>query len=637
MPEPRNQLLRARRRDFWRRLTVALGLTAVMSAPCAAVRRVALDAGMSVVLSDEKIFLEVAPRPGEATAGLAQRVSSARDATRQFTQANRGVKELRADLRYRVPYAMLTPALQVKAVKALFPADRLAPTGWRHTTRGEGLWRIAEWFAGDGKKFAAIRKANSLKDDPRTGQVVLIPSALLTAGFRTAKSDDAVPVAAVVPRVRPAPAVAPAKPLPSLPEATVRAADLAPQPLPLPDSDASSVFPTTATPYRLTYGHDEQGDYAVYELKAKEALYSSVVVRFTGRTLADDVNATALEVAKRNGIFDVTSMAIGYPVKIPLDLLQPEFLPPGHARRLEYEAALSASNKFKNQVTALDLEGITVVLDAGHGGIDTGAAIGGVWESTYVYDIALRVKTLLETYTAAHVVPTTRDGDRFRVEDRDVLSYSRLRAVLTTPAYPIQDSKVGVNLRWYIANSVQKAALRGGGDAERTVFVSVHADSLHPSLRGAMVYIPDAAMSGDAFERNGPEYSSRREVRDSPSADQPRSDRVRSEGLSRELAGYVVRAMKDEGLQVDPFKPVREKVIRNRREWVPAVLRYNVVPAKVLVEVCNLGNSDDRALIQTRAFRQKMAESIVRGLREYYGKSGTAGAPGQIAKAAGRR
>jgi hypothetical protein len=69
------------------------------------------------------------------------------------------------------------------------------------------------------------------------------------------------------------------------------------------------------------------------------------------------VNALAQDVAKRSGIADVTSIAIGYPVKIPLDLVQPEFLPPGNPRRLEYEAALSASNKFRNQVTAVDLEG----------------------------------------------------------------------------------------------------------------------------------------------------------------------------------------------------------------------------------------------------------------------------------------
>jgi N-acetylmuramoyl-L-alanine amidase len=206
--------------------------------------------------------------------------------------------------------------------------------------------------------------------------------------------------------------------------------------------------------------------------------------------------------------------------------------------------------------------------------------------------------------------------------------------VLTSPAYPIQDSKIGVNLRWYIANAVQRAALKGGRDSERVVFVSIHADSLHPSLRGSMVYIPDASLSGDAFERSGPEYSARREVREAPSADQSRRDRQRSEGLSRELASYVVRAIKSEGLPVDPFKAVRERVIRNRHEWVPAVLRYNTVPAKVLIEVCNLGNVEDRAAIQTRAFRQQMAEAIVQGIRSYYGKSGTAPASGQIAKAA---
>jgi N-acetylmuramoyl-L-alanine amidase len=401
-------------------------------------------------------------------------------------------------------------------------------------------------------------------------------------------------------------------------------------------SSADSASDTSPSPYRLSFGKDSAGEYAVYELRPGEALYSSVVVRFTGRTLAEDVNALAHEIAKRSGIDDVTSIAIGYPVKIPLDLLQPEFLPPGNPRRAEYEAALSASNKFKNQVTALDLEGITVVLDAGHGGIDTGASIEGVWESTYVYDIALRVKNLLESYTAARVVPTTRDGDRFRLEDRDVLSYSRARAVLTSPLYPIQDTKVGVNLRWYIANDVQRAALKSGADPERVVFVSIHADSLHPSLRGAMVYIPDAGMSGDAFERSGPEYAARREVRDSPSSDQSRRDRVRSEGLSRELASYVVRAIKSDGLMVDPFKPVRERVIRNQHEWVPAVLRYNVVPAKVLIEVCNLGNGEDRAAILTRSFRQQMAEAIVQGIRSYYGKSGAAPAGSQIAKAAGR-
>jgi len=65
-------------------------------------------------------------------------------------------------------------------------------------------------------------------------------------------------------------------------------------------------------------------------------------------------------------------------------------------------------------------------------------------------------------------------------------------------------------------------------------------------------------------------------------------------------------------------------VIRTRSAWVPAVLRFNEVPAKVLVEVCNLANSSDRSLIQTRAFREKVARGIVDGLRQYYGGAGAA-------------
>jgi len=391
--------------------------------------------------------------------------------------------------------------------------------------------------------------------------------------------------------------------------------------------------------HRLTYGRDALGEYAVYALRGGEALYSSVVVRFTGRTLADDVNSLAIEIARRSGIDDVTSIPVGYEVKIPLDLLQPEFLPPGNPRRLEYEAAQKATSKFRNEVTALDLEGITVVLDAGHGGVDTGAMFGGVWESTYVYDIVLRVQHLLEAGTAARVIPTTRDGGEFRIEDRDVLSFSRGRRVLTSPPYPIEDSKVGVNLRWYLANSVERASVRRGASSEKVVFISVHADSLHPSLRGAMVYVPDAQMSGDAFERGGPEYAARREVRENPSAALQRKERQRSEGLSRDLAEHIVAGFRDAQLAVDPYQPVREHVIRRGRSWVPAVLRYNVVPAKVLVEVCNLGNPDDRALIQTRAFRQKVAEAIVRGLRGYYGKSHPSAPPSaeQIAKATAKR
>jgi N-acetylmuramoyl-L-alanine amidase len=54
---------------------------------------------------------------------------------------------------------------------------------------------------------------------------------------------------------------------------------------------------------------------------------------------------------------------------------------------------------------------------------------------------------------------------------------------------------------------------------------------------------------------------------------------------------------------------------------VPAVLRYNAVPAKMLLEACNLANAEDRELIQTRTYRQKVAEAVVQGILRYYAPS----------------
>jgi N-acetylmuramoyl-L-alanine amidase len=336
---------------------------------------------------------------------------------------------------------------------------------------------------------------------------------------------------------------------------------------------------------------------------------------------AADVNALAGQIAKRSGIPDVTDIPIGYRIKIPIDFMQPEFLPEGHPKRKEYEESLRASARFSNQVKVRGLAGITVILDAGHGGQDSGATLSGVWESLYVYDIALRVKRMLEGQTAARVLITTRDGGDFRVPEVDVLPFSRGHAVLTTPPYPIEDPKVGVNLRWYLANSFYRKTVQTDKDPQKVVFMSIHADSLHPSLRGVMAYIPAAGMRDESYGKNGSIYTARKEVQESPRVTFPRDQRTRSEGLSRELAKQVVAAFQTGGLPVHPFKPVRDKIIRDNKEWVPAVLRYNSIPAKILLEVCNLANDQDRKLIQTRAYREKVAEAVVRGLLGYYGQS----------------
>jgi N-acetylmuramoyl-L-alanine amidase len=206
--------------------------------------------------------------------------------------------------------------------------------------------------------------------------------------------------------------------------------------------------------------------------------------------------------------------------------------------------------------------------------------------------------------------------------------------VLTQPPYPIEDSVTGVHLRWYLANSVLAHAMAQQGDPDKVVFVSLHADSLHPSLRGAMFYVASASLSQGRYGKQGAVFASRREVRERPVVEYTLTERRRSEGLSRDLAESIAGVFRQRGLAVYDEKPIRDKIIRHRRPpFVPAVLRYNAVPAKVLVEICNLNTRQDRELIQTRAFRQQVAEALAQAIVDYYG---TATAPPTVQTAAAR-
>ncbi len=571
------------------------------------------DDQVAVLTDAGEIFLEARPLRGEGLLAFARRLCGGDDAIASIEQANGRTGRLVAGVRYRVPFDALRPEIQLQVIRTLFDGDHGDPAGWRHRVKGAGpmergsLWRVAEWFTGDGRNFRAIREQNGLvEDELETGQEVVIPTRLLRPAFRPAAAEA---LRAFQARASPSgtePAVAQKDPPPAGTSSG-------------PASSGSGAADGTA-PYRLEYGRDAKGEYAIYRLQPGEALYSSVVVRFTGAVYAADVNSLAAEIAHRSGIADVTDIPVGYPVKVPFDLMLPEYLPPGNPRREEYEASLRESGRFTNRVRTSDLAGITVILDAGHGGVDVGASFGGVWESLYVYDIKARIQRLLELHSAARVVSTTRDGPREHIPDRDVLPFSHDHVVLTHPPYPITNSTIGVNLRWYLANSVYTKAIDGDGDPQKVIFLSIHADSLHPSLRGAMAYIPAASMRKGTFRKTGGVYRSRREWREQPAVSFSWKQRVESEGLSRQFAEDVISSLARRNVTIHPYKPVREKIVRSHSEYVPAVLRYNEVPAKMLLEVCNLANAKDRKLLQTRAFREMVAEAVVEAILRYYGQ-----------------
>jgi len=176
---------------------------------------------------------------------------------------------------------------------------------------------------------------------------------------------------------------------------------------------------------------------------------------------------------------------------------------------------------------------------------------------------------------------------------------------------------------------------KNGGHEDRTVFVSLHADSLHPAVRGTMIYVPGEKFLNDSFGKNGEPYVSRREVREAPRVSFSRREKIEAEGVSRDLAERLVASFRQADLPLHPFQPIRRNVIRGGREWVPAILRYNRIPARVLIEVCNLNNPEDRKLLRTRAYREKVAGAIADALVAFYG--GTPSAPARTEAVSGTR
>ena len=181
----------------------------------------------------------------------------------------------------RVPVEILKGDLRLEAVKRLFPVDRRVSDGWEHWVLdpfddGEESWEwLAEVFTGNTAKARAPQRI-----EPGT--------AGRGSGAGPADGDPGRASAAGVSK-RPS---------------TGADAETA-------DHRLAGTGCRLRTGLPLSYGEDDLGPFAQYRLQRGEALYSAVVVRFTGQLIAKEVNATALEIAERSGIDDVTSIPGG--------------------------------------------------------------------------------------------------------------------------------------------------------------------------------------------------------------------------------------------------------------------------------------------------------------------------------------
>ncbi|MFQ5627780.1 MAG: LysM peptidoglycan-binding domain-containing protein, partial [bacterium] len=281
--------------------------------------------------SKGKINVDIYPQRGEGYIDLAVRISNKPKQWKKLKSWNKNKRFPQTGVPIRVPFTYLNANYRLQAVQDLFKKDKLISSGWQHrvTYRGETMWFIAETFTGDGANYAALQQANGMKKGQALaiGNVVKIPVKILSDEFS---------------------------------KTIIEHPDLA-----------------------FEKGSDGKL-YAIYQLKSGEALYSSVVVRFTGRVEANDVNEMARKIMRANGISDPTKIPAGKKIKIPFDDLSDDFLTGGAPDRVVKIARNKRGSK------------LHIILDPGHGGSDPGAIKRGITEDELAYDVMLRAKSLLE-------------------------------------------------------------------------------------------------------------------------------------------------------------------------------------------------------------------------------------------------
>ncbi|GAB4371017.1 MAG: hypothetical protein Kow0062_06210 [Acidobacteriota bacterium] len=564
------------------RRCAAVCLAVLLATPVVLAASLEIDERIAMRLEDgRRIVVDVLPERGEGWLSLATRMCGSRDAAGALAEANGG-RGPYIDVPVRVPWRLLREEYRYLALRALFPRDRPGEDGWHHRPAAAalpivdvGLWQIAEWFTGSGENWTRIAAANGLVEPiPPRDRELLVPADLLRPLFRLQR---------------------------------------------------------TGADGLLEYGEDEEGEFAVYRLRRGEALYSAVVLRFTDviEGDGDGVVQSAVDVIReRSGIRDVRDIPVGYPVRIPLELLAVRYLPENHPRRVLAAIGRSEMAAIEVPRRPRTLDGIHVVLDSGHGGEDPGAMLHGAWESDYTYDVACRVKRLLERETGATVHMIVRDTETgCRIANGSRLVRNRKEVIASTPPFRI-DSRArttpAVHMRWMVANSLYgRLTGRGKVPSENVVFLSLHADSLHRSVRGAMVYVPGARYRRSKVSVRRSVLKRHKEY--TPTVRFTRRQRLRDEKISTRLGEALLDGFRHEKLLVHKDRPLRTHIVRKLRRrrpparFVPAVLAANRIPAKVLVELVNLNNREDaRTLLDPNA-RERMARAIVRGLETFYG------------------
>jgi N-acetylmuramoyl-L-alanine amidase len=232
-----------------------------------------------------------------------------------------------------------------------------------------------------------------------------------------------------------------------------------------------------------------------------------------------------------------------------------------------------AADGGRSMVRALGLKIGRIVVDAGHGGHDSGTlGPDGIEEKDVVLDVSLRLGKLLKQRLGADVIFTRSD-----------------------------DTFIPLETRTAIANR-----------AQADLFVSVHANSSSdPSARGVETYYLNFTSSPESLELAA------RENAVSQQSIHQLSDLVKKIALhdkideSREFASDVQRYLY-EGL--DQGNPgLKDRGVKQ----APFVVLIGANMPSILAEISFLTNPDDAHQLRDPNYRQRIAESLYRGVARY--------------------
>ncbi len=377
----------------------------------------------------------------------------------------------------------------------------------------------------------------------------------------------------------------------------------------------------------LGHGSGHSDKYAFYTLKKGEALYTAVVVRFTDYRYHADILKACQLIAQYNDIPDMHDIDAGMKIYIPEEILSDRFKKRGNLDRERYEETLIEMKRLRGtQGRSKDLSDVVVILDSGHGGADTGAkhVPSKLYEDEINYDIVCRIRESLRKSTGATVYVTGIDrSSAYKISSAKHFSHDRDEELLTSPRYPnALKSSVSANLRWMLVNSIFQKERDQGRDSSKIVFTSIHTDSLYnEQLRGAMIYVPGAKYRKDLEVCRDSIYMKYLEGRNFNRFTSTPSERQRDEALSRNFATTLLEELgKKRVKRHDASDPIRAVIRRSRtKAYVPAVLRCNKVPTKILLETANMNNATDRKRLQDPYWRQLVADAYVNALKSYYG------------------